>query len=209
MFFDLVHRDRFSVPRKPIQFIRKSFLVVSLSLLYTFSNAEVLAVGSQSASPSCAANVGTGGAASGSNVALTKAGNGCVVIKYVSNSTTFFETFNYTGTDQNWTVPNDVTSAIFYLIGAGGGGAFGVGQAGGGGGFATGSYSVTPGDVFKVMVGEGGGGVAGAAITGRSGRYSNLTYGGGGRGGSLGGETRGYGSGGGRSAIRLATGTTD
>ncbi len=201
--------DSFRTPKKSTKQFKYLVSVITLSILYTFSTISNQAAGAPSSSPSCEANAGKGGAMHASNVALTKAGNGCVVIKYVSSSTTYFETFNYTGSEQDWIVPSDVTTATFYLIGAGGGGALGVGQAGGGGGYATGSYSVTPGATLKIIVGQGGGGVAGAAVTGKTGKYSNLTFGGGGRGGSLGGSNSGYGSGGGRSAIRLASGTTD
>ena len=62
-------------------------------------------------------------------------GHGCVVIKYVSDGVVLYETFNYTGADQTWTVPSGVTSAVFFLLGAGGGGStyatFGDGGGGG------------------------------------------------------------------------------
>ncbi len=156
--------------------------------------------------PSCAAGVGKGGAGT-SNFATTTAGNGCVGISYKVNNVTTVATFNYTGSDQSWTVPTGVTNATFYLIGAGGGGGI---QAGGGGGYATGSYAVTPGEILKVIVGQGGGGVASAAVAGLPGRYTPLTYGGGGRGGSYGGASSNwFSSGGGRSAIRLPDASTD
>ena len=156
--------------------------------------------------PSCAAGVGKGGAGT-SNFATTTAGNGCVGISYKVNNVTTVATFNYTGSDQSWTVPTGVTNATFYLIGAGGGGGI---QAGGGGGYATGSYAVTPGQILKVIVGQGGGGVASAAVAGLPGRYTPLTYGGGGRGGSFGGASSNwFSSGGGRSAIRLPGASTD
>jgi hypothetical protein len=159
--------------------------------------------------PSCAAGVGEGGSGTSTTVAVTKAGNGCVGISYKVNNITTVATFNYTGSDQSWTVPASVTSATFYLIGAGGGGgraSFG----GGGGGYATGTYAVTPGQVLNVIVGEGGGGVAAGAVSGLPGAYTPLTYGGGGRGGSYGGASAlWYSSGGGRSAIRLPNATTD
>jgi uncharacterized repeat protein (TIGR02543 family) len=161
----------------------------------------------RSPSPSCVAGVGKGGAGT-SNFLTTKAGNGCVGISYKVNDVTTVATFNYTGSDQSWTVPTGVTSATFYLIGAGGGGGI---FAGGGGGFATGTYSsLIPGQVLKVIVGEGGGGVAAVAVTGYTGRYTPLTYGGGGRGGSIASASANwFGSGGGRSAIRLPNATTD
>ncbi len=157
-------------------------------------------------SPSCVAGVGKGGPGT-SNYLTTKAGNGCVGIRYKVSGTTTVATFNYTGSDQSWTVPSGVNSATFFLIGAGGGGGI---QAGGGGGYATGTYSVTAGQVLLVIVGEGGGGAVGAAVSGLPGKYTPLTYGGGGRGGSYGGAASDwYASGGGRSAIRLPGATTD
>jgi len=157
--------------------------------------------------PNCAAGVGRGGAGT-SNFNTTKAGNGCVGIRYKVGNVTTVATFNYTGTDQTWTVPANVTTATFFLFGAGGGGGI---RAGGGGGYATGTYSsLTAGQILTVIVGEGGGGVAAAAVTGLTGRYTPLTYGGGGRGGSIASASANwFGSGGGRSAIRLPNTTTD
>jgi uncharacterized repeat protein (TIGR02543 family) len=160
-------------------------------------------------SPTCVAGVGQGGSGAGATVATTKAGNGCVGISYKVGNVTTVATFNYTGADQSWTVPTDVTNVTFYLIGAGGGGGR-TGFGGGGGGYATGSYAVTAGQVLTVIVGEGGGGVADAAVAGLTGKYTPLTYGGGGRGGSYGGANAlWYSSGGGRSAIRLQGASTD
>ena len=160
--------------------------------------------------PSCAAGVGLGGPGT-SNYLTTKAGNGCVGISYTVSGVTTVATFNYTGSDQSWTVPTGVTSARFYLIGAGGGGGI---QAGGGGGYATGEYSsLTPGQVLTVIVGQGGGGVASTTrpgVSGYPGQYTPTTYGGGGRGGSFGNASANwFASGGGRSAIRLPSALTD
>jgi len=160
-------------------------------------------------SPNCASGVGQGGVNSSVNVSATKAGDGCAVIKYISGGNTVYESFNYTGADQSWTVPSGVTSATFYLIGAGGGGAWSRPFDGGGGGFASGVYSLTPGAILTVIVGQGGGGVAAAAVSGLTGRYTPLTYGGGGRGGTVTSALIGYASGGGRTAIRLPGATTD
>jgi uncharacterized repeat protein (TIGR02543 family) len=162
-------------------------------------------------SPTCTSGVGKGGPVT-STISATKAGNGCVAISYRVSGVTTTTTFNYTGADQSWTVPTGVTSATFFLIGAGGGGNYSFG--GGGGGFATGTYSVTAGQILKVIVGQGGGGAATAALTGVSGYpgiYTPLTYGGGGRGGSFsaGWNSTYYSAGGGRSAVRLPSATTD
>ena len=159
------------------------------------------------AGPSCTAGVGKGGIQS-ATLSATKAGNGCVGISYSASGVSSAVTFNYTGADQSWTVPAGVTSATFFLIGAGGGG--GANTAGGGGGYATGKYAVTPGQVLKVIVGQGGGGAGTAAVAGYPGVYTPLTYGGGGRAGSFyPGWLGTFASGGGRSAIRLPSATTD
>ena len=176
---------------------------------FSFGDAEAA-----SSSPECASGVGVGGTNNGT-AASTAGGHGCVVVKYVSSGVVQYETFSYTGADQTWTVPSGVTSAIFYLLGAGGGGVPMTGSYGdgGGGGYATGSYSVSTGTVLTVIVGQGGGG---ELLTLRSGAGINgcytgsLTYGGGGRGSSC---WSGYAyedraaSGGGRSAVRLSDGT--
>ena len=175
------------------------------------SDTTLFARWTRTPAPSCAAGVGQGGAKS-SVVTTTKAGNGCVGISYKVGDVITVATFNYTGSDQLWTVPTGVTSATFYLIGAGGGGS--TAYAGGGGGYATGTYlSLTPGQTLTIIVGQGGGGVAPATrpgVSGYPGIYTPTTYGGGGRGGSFGGGWTGYyASGGGRSAIRLPGASTD
>ncbi|KGA14705.1 hypothetical protein GM51_16675, partial [freshwater metagenome] len=164
-------------------------------------------------SPSCATGVGVGGPGS-ATLATTRGGHGCVVIRYSVNGSTLFETFNYTGADQTWTVPTGVTNASFYLLGAGGGGVplgttYGSGA---GGGFATGSYAVTPAQVLTVIVGQAGGGVLGVLVSANCYR-TVATYGGGGRSGSCHGSGYAFAnrasSGGGRSAIRLSGSSTD
>jgi hypothetical protein len=61
----------------------------------------------------------------------------------------------YTGGAQTWTVPDGVTSATFDLLGASGGND--SPQTTGAGGEATAQVSVTPGNVYQVMVGGVGG----------------------------------------------------
>jgi hypothetical protein len=101
-------------------------------------------------------------------LASTKAGNGCAVITFTVSSVTYFDTFHFIGSNQTWTVPTGVTSIGIHLVGAGGGGASRVGGgAGGGGGYAQGSYSVTAGQQFSLIVGEGGGGALGIAVANR------------------------------------------
>ena len=141
------------------------------------------------AAPECVAEVGVGGIA---GVSTNQAGHGCVIIKFSNANTTYFETFNYTGGDQIWTSPADVSSVTFYLVGAGGG-AMNVANRGPGasGGFATGTYAVSTPTTFVIIVGQGGNGT----------EHTLNTYGGGGK--------ADYGSGGGRSAIRLESATED
>lgn len=106
--------------------------------------------------------------------------------------------YNYTGSDQTYTVPAGVTSIRVKMWGAGGGGGnkggWTWGYQGGGGGYTTADIAVTPGQVLQVMVGQGGN--SGSTAT------ANFTYGGGGA--TCGGTDCQYGGqGGGRSAIRL------
>ena len=66
------------------------------------------------------------------------------------------ETFEYTGAEQTWTVPEGVTSATFDVYGAEGGRNInGGGWASGG--RATAEFAVTPGTTYEVNVGEAGG----------------------------------------------------
>ncbi|MSZ87021.1 MAG: hypothetical protein F2718_05100, partial [Actinobacteria bacterium] len=186
----------------------------ALTIAFTFvllSNASQEAYAAPASAHTCAANVGFGGVNSGT-LSLTKAGDGCAVIKYTSGGTTYFETFNYAGANQSWTVPTGVSTATFYLIGAGGGGGWSGGVSGGGGGFVSGSYSVTAGSTLTIIVGEGGGGKSAVLAAGA---YSTpATFGGGGKGGSVQNGIYSpigysYASGGGRSAIRLSGASTD
>jgi uncharacterized repeat protein (TIGR02543 family) len=183
-----------------------SFTVTGNATLFAQWSGPVLTT--EFGSPRCASGVGVGGAAS-STLSLTQGGDGCVVVAYLSSGTTAFKTFNYTGETQTWTVPAGVTSATFYLIGAGGGGVTqGTGTGtGGGGGFARGTVGVTPGATFAIIVGEAGGGVVPTNSGGCS--YTPRTFGGGGKGGSCVQLRTGMmASGGGRSAVRV-TGATD
>jgi hypothetical protein len=66
--------------------------------------------------------------------------------------------FSYTGADQTWTVPAGLTSASIKIWGAGGGGSNSGDAAGGSGGYATGTWSVIAGTVYKIVVGQGGDG---------------------------------------------------
>jgi hypothetical protein len=203
-----------------------------LSLAFALSSAglattSVSSSASQQGGPivaeqmSCVTGVGSGGdgtnGTSAAALALSKGGNGCVVIEYLVDSTRTFATFNYTGATQSWTVPSGVEFVTFHLLGAGGGGALELAADGGAGGYARGGFQVSAGFEFEITVGQGGGGVArvvGTCPT-KSGDYQFTppTFGGGGSGGSCLGThasvAYGYGSGGGRSAIRLGDASDD
>ncbi|MDB9709117.1 gliding motility-associated C-terminal domain-containing protein [Salibacteraceae bacterium] len=87
--------------------------------------------------------------------------------------------FNYTGTDQTFTVPSGVTSINVLAWGAGGGkGGYSSSYAGGSGGFSSGTIAVTPGQQLKVVVGQGGIGQGVGLFT----SGGSATYGGGGYG---------------------------
>jgi predicted secreted hydrolase len=111
------------------------------------------------------------------------------------SSNSVIQTFTYTGVDQIFTVPFNITGPItFYVWGAGGGSSSPASLntgVGGGGGFQTGTFNATPSDNVKIIVGQGG-------------LYNNtskiLSYGGGGYGGGS-SPNLVSGGGGGRSGI--------
>jgi hypothetical protein len=78
-----------------------------------------------------------------------------VAVPAAASTTASTKTFNYTGDDQNWTVPARVTSATFDLRGAQGGQFLNHGIAGLGG-QATATIGVTPGHTIEVNVGGQG-----------------------------------------------------
>ena len=103
-------------------------------------------------------------------------------------------------------VPAGVDTITVELIGAGGNGASNGGGGGGGGGYARGTFAVTPGTTYSVVVGEGGSELA--TIVGGLGMFanaggnattvSNPNVGGGGAGGSgVGGQVNRTGGAGG------------
>ncbi len=76
----------------------------------------------------------------------------------VSYSQTY--TYNYSGGMQTFTVPGGVSSVIIETWGAQGGA--GSGTSGGYGAYIKGTFSVSPGQVLKILVGgQGGGGLQG------------------------------------------------
>ena len=97
-----------------------------------------------------------------------------------SSSATTQATFN-TPTTTTWTIPAGVTSVSAVVVGGGGGGGDNDpdkddegGGGGGGGGLAYGSWSVTAGDVYTVVVGSGGNGGSGDGSNGQSGNDSYI-----------------------------------
>jgi hypothetical protein len=100
------------------------------------------------------------------------------------------QTFNATGVDQTFTVPEGVSSIVVHMWGGAGGGSYGEGysDSGGPGGYSAATITVTPDSSLTVQVGQGG-------TKGRASRA--YPYGG------MGGIRTGYsdGDGGGRSAI--------
>jgi hypothetical protein len=79
-----------------------------------------------------------------------------------ASSATTIQSFSYTGSDQDWVAPSNVSLIRVSLWGAGGGGdgADGGDGYGGAGGFVSGILSVTPGAAYKIVVGGGGQGGA-------------------------------------------------
>lgn len=100
------------------------------------------------------------------------------------------QAFSYTGNDQSWVVPENVTKIRIKVWGGGGGGGgqsgWSDGGRGGGGGYVSGIMDVTPGTAYTVVVGSNG-----------VPRSPTQTYGGGGRAWN----TWGPGSGGGLSGF--------
>ena len=96
------------------------------------------------------------------------------------------KTFNFTGGEQLFTVPNGVTSLNVVAIGgkggSSGGGTGGIGAAGGFGATATGTVAVTPGQVLFVEVAGNGGLISGGFNGGGNGADGSDHDGGGGGG---------------------------
>ena len=105
-------------------------------------------------------------------------------------------TFSSVGS-RSWTVPANVSSLQYLIVGGGGGGSGGGGGAGGV--LYNSSYSVTPGNSYTVVVGDGGSGSA-ASTSGGDGFNSSfnsiVAYGGGGGGARQAGGRAGASSGG-------------
>lgn len=199
----MLHRKaRFRKSHGVVRLIAVTFLVSSTGL--NGDSSQVYAA--PATSPACSSGVGYGGQVTSD--ALSQGGHGCVVIEYNSQ----FETFNFTGANQSWTVPSGVTSVVFHAIGAGGGGGrVGTSASGGGGGYATGTYGVTAGQVFTIIVGQGGvrQSPTDTAVTTTAEERRNVSFGGGASGQGMPVWGSSFASGGGRSAVRLASDTDD
>lgn len=84
----------------------------------------------------------------------------------------------------SWTIPADLTSVRYLVVGGGGGSSGTCGGGGGGGGYLTGNVAVTPGAVVAIEVGQGG--TSNSSTTGASGgqsKFNNIIADGGGGGG--------------------------
>lgn len=67
------------------------------------------------------------------------------------------QTFNYTGSIQNFAIPSGTTEITAYIFGAGGGGEGDTLSYGGAGGFTVGTINASYGGTLKVVVGGAGG----------------------------------------------------
>ncbi len=119
----------------------------------------------------------------------------CLTVNVFSNK----QEFVYTGNNQNFTVPNGITSIFVKMWGAGGAG--GINYSGGSGAFVSGLLSVSSGSNLNIIV--AGGGQKGPTLASAPGGF-----GGGGASGAGSNPNSWYaGSGGGRSAIQYPLGT--
>ena len=121
------------------------------------------------------------------------------------STSTVTTAFSYTGSNQTWTAPAGVTSAVVKLWGAGGGGGSKAagsidGRGGGGGGYITATCTTVPTTVYSFLIGQSNDSVD----IGGSSPYTN-SYGGGGNGGGKNAQRIG-GTGGGRSEFSIGGG---
>jgi len=109
------------------------------------------------------------------NVEVTDA-SGCIITGSVYVQVITVQTFNFTGSDQTFSVPSGVTSLQVKAWGAGGGGG-----GGGGAAFVNGNLAVTQGQVLTVVVGGTCNSSCGGSNTYGGGGKSSVARGGGGR----------------------------
>jgi hypothetical protein len=136
-------------------------------------------------------------------IVMSVAAGGCGRFGFdlVSEVQTRRLTFDYTGANQSFTIPDTVSALAIKMWGAGGGGAAAgtttcnsIGSVGGAGAYAAGDLIVTPGQIVTLVVGGGG---SSGVPTCNKGDLAPRSFGGGGAG--FGGDA----GGGGRSAVLL------
>lgn len=187
--------------------LRVATVLVALFGPIVMSIDRVVPGATASAVAACVDGVGRGGDTA-TAVTDTRGGHGCVVFAYEGR----FDTFNFTGVVQSWTVPAGLTGVVVHVIGAGGGGGrSGSAAFGGGGGYSTGRLAVSGGQQFDVIVGEGGRRLCAADVPPLSNLTArhNFSFGGGGSGNGTASYDCSFASGGGRSAVRVAGGADD
>jgi len=167
--------------------LSKIILISATSFLGLEINAQCPVVDCGSSNVTISNDTGTCGATM--NYAMPSAIDTCIIRT---------DTFNFTGSQQMFTVPAGVSSIKIYAYGAQGG--FNTTYAGGQGGFATGNLAVTSGQVLNIYVG-------GKGVDGNGSQNCNQPGGFNG-GGPTGGTCcsnagGGAGSGGGASDVRL------
>jgi len=119
--------------------------------------------------------------------------------------------YTYSGNVQSFTVPSCVTSLTVRAWGAGGGGGgtdTHVGGTGGGGAYAAGTFTVTPGQVYAVVIGQGGapgGNNVPATSGGGTGGFGGGNGGNGAASGAAGSSGAGGGGGGATSLLKAGT----
>lgn len=107
----------------------------------------------------------------------------CITTETFAQTLISKQVFDYTGTDQQLTIPSCISFIKVKMWGGGGGGSQYNGQnaGGGAGAYVEGKIAVSPGDIFTIMAGEGGAcdGTADNASYGFGGApYSSDQYGG-------------------------------
>ena len=166
----------------------------------TVSNVNV------ASSTSLTADVAIGGttALGARNVTVTTPGGTSGAVSFTITQPSDTATFNYTGAQQDFVVPDGVTSVTIEASGAqGGAGGTADGGAGAHGGTVTATIDVTPGETLAVFVGgQGGAGGTNDSQPGPAGSNSGGGAEGGAGGDPSGGAGDGGGGGGGASDVR-------
>lgn len=153
------------------------------ALLFSFGTLGAFALNAQCPTITCPANISVN----------ASTGNCSAVVNYTppvgtNPCATTTQTFNYTGSIVNWTVPAGVTSVRIRAKGAQGGYNTSSGTQPGMGATMEGDFTVTPGQILKILVGEqpslttgtGNGGGGGTFVTDNSNSPLIIAGGGGG-----------------------------